>query len=68
MNFDINNQETKYLANDSITFKKTKDPFGGLSNMAAGYLIKINRVPILTTEALYQACRFPALPETIDTT
>jgi ribA/ribD-fused uncharacterized protein len=63
MNIDINNQEITYLANESITFKKTKDPFGGLSNMAAGYPLKINRVQILTSEALYQACRFPALPE-----
>jgi predicted NAD-dependent protein-ADP-ribosyltransferase YbiA (DUF1768 family) len=63
MNFDINKQETTYLATDSVVFKKTKEAFGGLSNMAAGYPIKINRVPILTSEALYQACRFPLLPE-----
>lgn len=63
MNFLINNQETNYLAADSVVFLKTKEAFGGLSNMAAGYPIKINRVPILTSEALYQACRFPSLPE-----
>lgn len=31
--------------------------------MASGYPLKINGVRILTTEALYQACRFPHLPE-----
>ena len=30
--------------------------------MASGYPLKINGVRILTTEALYQACRFPHLP------
>ncbi|ROZ69463.1 NADAR family protein [Ramlibacter sp. WS9] len=37
--------------------------FGGLSNMAAGYPLHVNGVRILTSEALYQACRFPHLPE-----
>jgi ribA/ribD-fused uncharacterized protein len=30
--------------------------------MASGYAIRINDVRILTSEALYQACRFPHLP------
>ncbi len=40
-------------------FFKTKEKFGGLSNMCAGFPIKVNGVEIRTTEALYQACRFP---------
>jgi ribA/ribD-fused uncharacterized protein len=31
--------------------------------MASGYPLQINGVRILTTEALYQACRFPHMPE-----
>lgn len=31
--------------------------------MAAGYPLQVNSVHILTTEALYQACRFPHMPD-----
>ncbi len=46
-----------------ITFRKTKEEFGGLSNMAAGFELSINDLAIRTSEAIYQACRFPHLPE-----
>jgi len=52
-----------YNRNECITFRKTKEAFGGLSNMAGGYNLKVNGVNILTAEALYQACRFPHLPD-----
>jgi ribA/ribD-fused uncharacterized protein len=52
-----------YKRSEAIVFHKTKEAFGDLSNMAAGYPIKINGAHILTSEALYQACRFPHLPE-----
>ena len=48
---------------DSAVFLKTKEKFGGLSNMAGGYPLKVNGIPIRTSEALYQACRFPHKPE-----
>lgn len=48
---------------NSVVFLKTDEPFGGLSNMAGGYLLHVGGVRILTSEALYQACRFPHLPE-----
>lgn len=51
-----------YNRQDVIVFCKTKEKFGGLSNMAAGFPVRINEVRILTSEALYQACRFPHLP------
>lgn len=51
-----------YKRSEAIVFHKTKEAFGDLSNMAAGYPIKINGAHILTSEALYQACRFPHLP------
>ncbi|WP_275668642.1 DUF1156 domain-containing protein [Crenalkalicoccus roseus] len=47
----------------SVVFLKTKEAFGGLSNMAGGFPLRVNGVRILTSEALYQACRFPHLPD-----
>lgn len=44
-------------------FRKTKEAFGGLSNMASGYPLCINGIDILTSEAIYQACRFPNLSD-----
>lgn len=52
-----------YNRENCITFRKTTEKFGGLSNMAGGYPLLINDVKILTSEAIYQACRFPHLPE-----
>ena len=47
----------------SVVFFKTKETFGGLSNMAGGYPLRVNGIRILTSEALYQACRFPHLAD-----
>lgn len=44
-------------------FRKTKEEYGGLSNMAAGFPIELNGVRILSSEALYQAMRFPNHPD-----
>lgn len=52
-----------YVRAEVVVVYKTKEEFGGLSNMASGYPLQINGVRILTTEALYQSCRFPHLPE-----
>lgn len=52
-----------YNATDSCIFRKTKELYGGLSNMASGFPLKVNGVHILTSEAIYQACRFPHLPD-----
>jgi type I restriction enzyme S subunit len=52
-----------YRRAESVVFLKTDEPFGGLSNMAGGYPIHVNGVRILTSEALYQVCRFPHLPD-----
>jgi ribA/ribD-fused uncharacterized protein len=52
-----------YVRSEVVVVYKTKEVFGGLSNMASGYPLRINGVRILTTEALYQACRFPHMPE-----
>lgn len=52
-----------YQRKECAVFLRTAEQFGGLSNMAGGYSLLINRIRILTSEALYQACRFPNLPE-----
>ncbi len=57
------NQVRTYTRSESIVFRKTNEPFGGLSNMAGGYPILVNGVSVRTSEALYQACRFPHLPD-----
>src|SRR2546426_9055121 len=48
-----------YNRRDSAVFRKTHEQFGGLSNMASGFPLEVNGVRIRTSEALYQACRFP---------
>ena len=44
-------------------FWKTREKFGGLSNMASGYPLDVNGIRIRTSEALYQALRFPSRPD-----
>lgn len=53
----------KYLVSETIAFRKTKEEFGGLSNMASGFSLSVNEVIIPTAEHLYQACRFPNHPK-----
>ncbi|KAA6321601.1 N-glycosidase YbiA [termite gut metagenome] len=52
-----------YNVSECCVFRKTKELFGGLSNMASGFPLTVNGIHILSSEALYQACRFPHLPE-----
>lgn len=52
-----------YNAKEAIVFRKTTEPFGGLSNMASGYALYINEVIIPSSEHLYQAMRYPTNPE-----
>ena len=58
-----NNSTRNYARSDSVVFRRTREKFGGLSNMAGGYGLWVNGTLILSSEALYQACRFPSLPE-----
>lgn len=51
-----------YRRKECVVVFKTHNRFGGLSNMASGFPLTINGITILTSEALYQACRFPHLP------
>ncbi len=56
-------QVRKYDPTASVVFRKTKEDFGGLSNMAPGFPLEVNGIRIRTSEALYQACRFPHMPD-----
>lgn len=58
-----NYSERKYIENECCVFRKTKGKYGGLSNMASGFPLKVNGINIYSSEALYQACRFPHLPD-----
>lgn len=60
---DSSSKSRTYQRSDCAVFRKTDETFGGLSNMAPGYPVRINGVRIFTVEALYQASRFPHLPE-----
>jgi ribA/ribD-fused uncharacterized protein len=55
--------EFVYERNACIPFSKITKPFGGLSNMAPGFPLEVNGILIPTSEALYQCCRFPHMPE-----
>lgn len=56
-------QVREYARDECIVFCKTKEAYGSLSNMASGYPLCVNGVNIRTSEALYQACRFPHIPD-----
>lgn len=58
-----NCQTRAYHRANSAVFLKTKEKHGGLSNMAGGFPLVVNGEAIRTSEALYQACRFPHMPE-----
>lgn len=52
-----------YQKHDVVSFLKTKEAFGGLSNMAAGYPITLYGIRCRSSEHLYQALKFPEHPE-----
>jgi type I restriction enzyme S subunit len=53
----------RYDPRECVVFRKTREQFGGLSNMAADYPVRLGDTELLTVEALYQACRFPDRPD-----
>lgn len=46
-----------------MSFRSTKQEFGGLSNMAGGYPLRVGDILVPSAEALYQSCRFPHAPQ-----
>ena len=55
--------ERTYDPTRCIVFCKTKELYGGFSNMAAGFPLMLDGTSIRTSEALYQTFRFPSHPE-----
>lgn len=53
----------QYDIRQVVAFKRTKEKWGELSNMAGGFPVVVNGIQIKSVEALYQACRFPDMPE-----
>ena len=56
-------QARNYDPFGAVTFRKTRERYGGLSNMATGFPLVVNGIHIPTSEALYQACRYPDRPD-----
>lgn len=54
----INIRERTYQLDEVIHFQKNNEPYGELSNMS-GLSLVVNGVLILTSEALYQVCKYP---------
>lgn len=52
-----------YDPSSCAVFRKTREKWGGLSNMAPGFHLYVNGIHIRTSEALYQSCRFPHMPD-----
>ena len=44
-------------------FRRTSDPWGALSNMVSGFPIFAGGISLCASEVLYQACRYPHLPD-----
>lgn len=51
------------MGKDIVSFLKTDETFGGLSNMSGDFPIAVNGVRVLTSEHLYQALKFPDHPD-----
>lgn len=56
-------QQRTYAPAEVVKFRKTSEPFGGLSNMAPGFPVVVNHIHFWTSEALYQCCRYPDAPD-----
>lgn len=52
-------EKRTYKSKDTVAFRKTREAYGGLSNMCVGYPITVNGYWIRTSEAAYQMCKHP---------
>lgn len=55
--------ERSYSPRDAVVFHKTRERWGELSNMASDFPLVVCGHVWPSSEALYQACRFPDLPD-----
>jgi predicted NAD-dependent protein-ADP-ribosyltransferase YbiA (DUF1768 family) len=53
----------EYVEKDCVVFCSSRDPFGGLHNMAGGYIIRMGDIEVRSSEHLYQVMRFPDHPD-----
>lgn len=53
----------KWSPDGAVAFRKTAESYGFLSNMAAGFPLLVAGREWKTSEALYQAARFPNVPD-----
>jgi len=53
----------RYHKDNCVGFRRTAETYGALSNMAPSFSIKIDSTLVRTSEALFQALRFPDYPE-----
>jgi ribA/ribD-fused uncharacterized protein len=59
---ETTNTLRRYSKGQCIVFRSTKGEYGGLSNMAGGYPIRIASHLIYNSEALYQCLKYPNAP------
>jgi ribA/ribD-fused uncharacterized protein len=59
---DWQDEEGTVHANCAV-FYKVDEEFGGLSNMAGSYPLRVAGAVVGSSKALYQACRFPRRPD-----
>lgn len=55
--------EDGMVHDNCVVFFKVDEEFGPLSNMAGGYPLRVSGILVSSSEALYQACRFPQHPD-----
>jgi ribA/ribD-fused uncharacterized protein len=60
----VSPEAQEYRLNECCSFKKAEGTWGPLSNLSTRYPFKLNGVQVHTTEALFQALRFPEYPVT----
>lgn len=56
-------EQRLYTRAECVIFRGTRHQWGEFSNMHPGFPLKVNDIVIGSTEALYQACRFPSHPD-----
>ena len=56
-------KKQRYPRQGSVVFLRVNEANGELSNMNGKFPLRVNGIDIRTSEALYQACRFPGYPE-----
>lgn len=61
---DLNLEKNEvYDPTECVVFFKTKEAFGGLSNMCGGFPLLVDGKLYRTSEALYQTLKFPDHPQ-----